>query len=205
MERDKYYTGYVLVPKTKDVPIDKWSKSEISYVKDKIHFYWGRLIDEGYQVLPIREVEFNYRTSSWGLCKHHSASRYNKEAVTICISRYSLLEGEEFLKTVILHELCHAIKECTSEHHGPKWKKNAREISKIFNVQITRTTKSKKTTKFKKTKAYKWQVKCEKCNATWKYKNKINFVKDALNNHGLSWTCECGSKGYFMAREINRD
>ena len=179
--------------------IDRWTVEEKIRVKGLVRQYRQELIQHGYHVLPIKEVKFGYAVTKWGTCTPHEYIGGSMN-VTLMFSRYNLLEGEEFLKNTILHELTHAIRECVDEHHGPRWQKYAKEISTLFDTDLQRTASSKTTKKLRRN--YKWEVTCENCMSKWRYRVKTPVVRDALINHGDSLTCWCGASGQFNVKEL---
>lgn len=189
--------------------LGKWSGEEENYIESLVRMYWHELVEiHHFDVFPVSEVRFNYSYNPLASCKHikvvtkENPKRHSE--VIITVSRYTYLEGEEFLKNTILHELCHAIKECLHEVHGPKWKWYARKVSALYGTVIKRTGPAPKARALRR-KNCSWKVFCEACNATWYYQNKTKFVSAAQRNHAEGWTCGCGAKGRFVAERIGND
>ena len=190
-------------PKDRTLPLGKWSEEEKRYVESLVRMYWHELVEiHHFDVFPVSEVRFNYSYGSLGSCEYVKVKR--RSEVIITISRYTYLEGEEPLKNTILHELCHAIKECLHEAHGPKWKWYARKVSALYGTVIKRTGPASETTPLRR-KSRRWKVFCEICNATWYYRNKTEFVSAAQSNNAEDWICGCGAKGWFRAERIIND
>jgi len=90
------------------------SKQEINKIFEEIA---KQMIDIGIPIMqekinPI--VQYNKRTSSFGLCK-----RNNKiGAYTVYLSEFALQDKEE-IKETLAHELIHTLDGCMN--HGTKW------------------------------------------------------------------------------------
>lgn len=53
-------------------------------------------------------------------------------------SYYAKVPKEVRMNTIV-HEICHSVPYCDSDHHGPKWKAVAAKASKFLEIPITRT------------------------------------------------------------------
>lgn len=218
LEREKKLGSLNIVDKYRKMPfkgefspLGKWSAREKEHVRNLIQKYRQELVEiHHFEVAPVCEVRFGYATTEWGSCgfvdvvevRHSQYEKHNE--VIITISRYTYLEGEEFLKNTILHELCHAIKQCRGECHGPNWKLYASKISALYDTDIQRADSADKTKALLK-KTFKWKVSCESCHATWYYRVATKFVVAVAKNHAEGWTCCCGAKGQFMLERVRGD
>lgn len=115
-----------------------------------------------------------------------SNGRYVYNTKTICINQAII--KEEDIKTVILHELCHAYAG-PGTHHGPVWKTLAAAVGNHFGVDISRcnfyTYDEALSPKAVAT------LECPCCHKKWIYYRKGKIYK----TEGKGYYCsECGSE-----------
>ena len=169
-----------------------WTKQDKERIKHMIMYYHDELVRHGFPVYDITEVKYGRSPFTWGYCqKRH----FNKTA-TIKISEICLRSTEECLKTIILHELCHATS--NTKGHDLQFYEYGRKIENIFHVHIEKYINKKfitTNTKNYEESKYKYYIYCRNCGAKFKYMRKTKFVESVLNRDG-KYMCRCGNKKF---------
>lgn len=166
-----------------------WTQEQKIKVYNMIMYYRSELVKRGFDVYSIVNVKYGRSINTWGTC-----TRYTNEKIAIIkISEICLHSTEEALKTIILHELCHAMPNTSG--HDTQFFRYARMINKEFHVNIEKyVNKEFKTndTKYYKETKYKYYVNCEKCGKQYKFMRKTKFIKSVLDGTNTQYVCGCG-------------
>lgn len=144
-----------------------------------------QMILEGFNIPKekIKSITINSRLKkTLGMCKT-KRDHITKEILEhrIEIASY-ILSDPELTKQTIIHELIHTIPGCKG--HDKTWKYYGDKASKLFNVDITRTTDTKNYN-IEKEKP-KYILKCKTCGEEYGYYR----MSKAIKNYEM-YKCNC--------------
>ena len=174
------------------------TQEEKNFITESVHHYAQELMLAGYTVLPILDVRFSNSVRTFGCCKKHFDDvRKRFRGATITISESCLHGTRDCLKSVILHELIHAMPD--TKHHDAVWQKYAREISKKFGVDIHTHVEDEDAEAVIENcpERFNWHVRCNLCGKEWHFVRKTKFVKNALR-HGKTIYHKCGGNSFSV-------
>lgn len=154
-----------------------------------------------YPQITANDFSINSRIKkSLARCWRNKKECENKYSIEI--STRVLNEGVDpiALKTVIMHELCHASDITWNDNHTGKWKEWAELINNYYDLDIQRTMQTSKYNipprSMPSQKSYKW--KCSACGKTF---TKVGYRAPKWYMHPQGYThknCPCG-RGYVMS------
>lgn len=157
----------------------------------------------GIELNPIKpEIQIENRVGCYG--SNNGVVRL----ALVYISKYYLHAPEEELRTVICHEVCHSVK--GSRGHDGLWREAVRKMRRAYDYlnsdyHLNPHPYSRNRGAFphtalsypkKASKTYRYEIKCDKCGATFQYSRMCRVVAlSSKYTHN-----KCG--GHFTAKSL---